>query len=64
MSNTLTVTEVANILRVSSATVIRWADAGVLPSWRLPSGHRRFDAAAVLRFQGELFKPCAEAVKL
>ena len=40
--------EVAQIVGVSSQTVRRWADAGILPTIRLPSGVRRFEAYDVL----------------
>lgn len=38
----LTSGEVAAILGVSTETVTNYADAGRLPHYRLPSGHRRF----------------------
>lgn len=38
----LTVYAVAVRLMVSADTVRRWSDAGLLASFRLPSGHRRF----------------------
>jgi excisionase family DNA binding protein len=57
----LTVRSTAEFLRVSSDTVRRWADKGVLQSYRLPSGHRRFDPNAVERFREELLKPAVKA---
>jgi excisionase family DNA binding protein len=45
---TLSVVEVARILGCSVDTVRRHADAGLLPSWRLPSGHRRFAALPII----------------
>lgn len=39
----LTIGQVADRLGVSPQTVRRWADAGLIPSARLPSGQRRFD---------------------
>ena len=38
---------VADHFGVSTRTVIRWTDAGVIPVVRLPSGQRRYDLAAV-----------------
>ncbi len=38
----LTLREAANILGVHPATLRTWADAGIIPSFRTPGGHRRF----------------------
>jgi excisionase family DNA binding protein len=43
----LTVTQAAKRLGVSPNTVRAWADGGVIPVLRLPSGHRRFEASAL-----------------
>jgi excisionase family DNA binding protein len=43
----LTTAEVAELLRVSAATVRRWADDGILPAERTVGGHRRFTRSAV-----------------
>jgi excisionase family DNA binding protein len=53
-SQAVTVREAAETLRVSGDTVRRWADAGLIPAWRLPSGHRRFDPAVVQLFEKRL----------
>lgn len=37
--------EVAALFRVSVKTVNRWANAGTIPSVKLPSGHHRFKAS-------------------
>ena len=50
----LTVREAAKLVGVSPDTVRRWADAGRLASYRLPSGHRRFDQSKVERFRDDL----------
>ncbi|MGI8926877.1 MAG: helix-turn-helix domain-containing protein [Tepidiformaceae bacterium] len=47
MEAALTVRPVAEMLGLSDDTVRRWADSGILPALRLPSGHRRFERAAV-----------------
>jgi excisionase family DNA binding protein len=38
----LTTSQAAEIIGVSPSTVVKYADAGMLPSYRLPSGHRRY----------------------
>ncbi len=50
----LNVSRTADILGVSPDTVRRLADAGHLPSYRLPSGWRRFDAGDVIAFREQL----------
>lgn len=40
----LTLSAAAKLLGVHPATLRHWADAGQLPSYRTPGGHRRFDA--------------------
>jgi excisionase family DNA binding protein len=49
----LTSADVAEILRVSPATVKRWADAGLLRASRTSGGHRRFTREEVERFRRE-----------
>lgn len=43
----LTTAEAADILGVSTSTVVHYADTGQLPCRRLPSGHRRYLRADV-----------------
>ena len=43
----LTPREVARVFNVSITTVGKWADAGLLPSFRTPGGQRRFHAKDV-----------------
>ena len=50
-TNYLTTKEVAQLCRVSDATVKRWEDAGLLKSERTCGKHRRFRADEVARFQ-------------
>jgi len=50
-TNYLTTKEVAQLCRVSDATVKRWEDAGLLKSERTCGQHRRFRAEEVARFQ-------------
>jgi excisionase family DNA binding protein len=49
----LTTREVAKLLKVSDATVKRWAESEQLRSERTSGGHRRFRADEVARFQRE-----------
>ena len=47
----MTVTEVARFLRVHPNSVRRWADVGLLPSYRIgPRGDRRFKADEVAAY--------------
>lgn len=39
--------DVAQLFGVDSDTVARWANAGRLPHFRTPSGHRRFHRADI-----------------
>jgi excisionase family DNA binding protein len=38
----LTTGEVAQLFRVDTKTVARWAKDGLIPSFKTPGGHRRF----------------------
>ena len=50
-SRLLAVGEAASILNVHPNTLRRWAEAGLLPSWRVgPRRDRRFQLAEVLDF--------------
>ncbi len=44
-SEWLRVQQTADLLAVSATTVRRWADSGLVASWRTPSGQRRFSRA-------------------
>lgn len=45
------VSEAARRLGVHHNTMRKWADRGVIPAIRLPSGHRRFDIEELERFR-------------
>ena len=45
----LTVAEVADLFAVDPRTVKRWAEGGLIPYFRTPGGHWRFDRADVLQ---------------
>jgi excisionase family DNA binding protein len=44
----LTSSEVAVLFRADPKTVVRWAAAGDLPSFRTPGGHHRFHRADII----------------
>jgi excisionase family DNA binding protein len=43
----LSISEAARLLEVSTDTLRRWADRGLIETVRLPSGHRRYPRSAV-----------------
>lgn len=55
----LDVAATAQMVGLSSATVRRWADRGVIPSFRLPNGYRRFERASVEAWMRENNMPQA-----
>ena len=46
----LTLSAASKLLGVHPATLRQWADAGQVPSYRTPGGHRRFDAEELRAF--------------
>lgn len=54
MTDSLTTKAVAKLLRVSEATVKRWATSGLLRSDKTVGGHRRFSLKAVAHLRREL----------
>ncbi len=46
----LTLSAASKLLGVHPATLRQWADAGQVPSYRTPGGHRRFDADELRAF--------------
>lgn len=46
----LTLSEASKLLGVHPATLRQWADAGDVPSFRTPGGHRRFEASELRHF--------------
>ena len=49
----LTINEAARLLGVHQNTLRTWADKGLVPHVKLPSGHRRFRSADIERLQRE-----------
>lgn len=47
LDEVLTTAQAASKLGVAPNSVMAWADAGLLQSWRTPGGHRRISAASV-----------------
>lgn len=45
------ISEAAKRLGVHQNTLRKWADDGIIPSLRLPSGHRRFEVDELERFK-------------
>ena len=59
----LRVAAAAEMLEVSEHTLRRWADAGVVPCRRTPSGQRRFLAGDLERFlEGSEHRPDGDAL--
>lgn len=50
MTRWLTLSAASKLLGVHPATLRQWADAGKIPSYRTPGGHRRFRAEDIHRF--------------
>lgn len=53
-SGLLHTSQVAEIYRVTPRTVIRWADAGLIPSTRRDDGQRRYRASGMPAGPGDL----------
>ena len=51
---TFRISEVADLMGVSTDTVRRWTDSGRLPATREANGHRSVDGAALAKFAREL----------
>lgn len=50
----LTITEAADILGVHQKTLRSWANKGLVPHVKTPTGHRRFDPEELIRFRNEM----------
>lgn len=50
---TLTTAGAAKLLEVSPESVVAWSDAGEIPCWRTPGGHRRYRRSDLERFVAE-----------
>jgi excisionase family DNA binding protein len=54
MDKLLTITQAAARLGVHYQTLRKWADKGLVPVVRLPSGYRRFDPAVIDRVRRDM----------
>lgn len=52
--------DAARRLGVHQNTLRKWADAGIIPHMRLPSGYRRFAVAELERFRQAMESPPAD----
>ena len=50
----LTISQAARRLGISQNTLRAWADKGLIPHVRTPTGYRRFDAAELEAFMAEM----------
>lgn len=48
------ITEAAKVVGVHSNTLRKWADEGLVPHMKLPSGYRRFSVAEMEAFRRQL----------
>ncbi len=48
------ITEAARILGVHPNTLRKWADEGVVPHMKFPSGYRRFSVVEMERFREQM----------
>lgn len=51
---TCTTKEAAALLSVTTRTIQLWAEAGILPAWKTPGGHRRFRDTDIKALQKKL----------
>ena len=56
-STTLSTVQLARVLDVSVATVLRWAKAGQIPAVRTLGGHHRFSPAQVEQIKRRMGAP-------
>ncbi len=62
--STLTTSDAAVYAGVTTATVRRWLDRGILPGWKLPgSKHRRVHADDLVRFLEEYRMPVSDELR-
>jgi excisionase family DNA binding protein len=57
MNRLFTVSQAANFLGVSVASVRKWSDAGLLPAYRTPGGQRRYSLDDLEEFLWSMREP-------
>ena len=55
----LNVSEAAEFMGVSAASLRKWSDEGLVPVYRTPGGQRRFSADDLARFLESMRQPTA-----
>lgn len=55
----LNVSDAAEFLGVSAASLRKWSDEGLVPVYRTPGGQRRFSAEDLARFLESMRQPAA-----
>jgi excisionase family DNA binding protein len=58
---TVTTRDAAQLLGVSVSTAQKWIEAGAIPSWKTPGGHRRMRRSGVLALLEERMAPPGES---
>jgi len=53
----LTIAEASRELRVHQNTLRRWADTGIIPVTRLPSGYRRWSPEQIEEIKSTMLDP-------
>jgi excisionase family DNA binding protein len=57
MNRLFNVSQAANFLGVSAASVRKWSDAGLLPTYRTPGGQRRYSLDDLEEFLWSMREP-------
>ena len=58
----LNVSEAAEFLGVSAASLRKWSDQGIVPVYRTPGGQRRYSPADLEQFLASMRQPAQSAV--
>lgn len=58
----LNVSEAAEFLGVSAASLRKWSDQGIVPVYRTPGGQRRFSPADLEEFLASMRQPSSTGV--
>lgn len=55
----LNVSEAADLVGVSAASLRKWSDQGLVPVYRTPGGQRRYSAADLEQFVASMRQPAS-----